>query len=142
MADIQTLDLPIKAEELTLIGTGGSARTRAVYVDGQRTGETVKTAGGSDVHRLTGMAVSLSGHGLDGAQVETGTPMDDVPAGAIFRVEGECSVTVRAEGRAGFGGGGPRGVLTVRVFAERLVPVGNVADLARQAPRPAQKGGE
>jgi hypothetical protein len=113
------------------------------YENGVKTDANVQR-GGVDVHRLTGVAVSVNGTGIDGATVETGTPLEDVPAGSIFRAEGVAEMSVRAEGRNGFGNGTARGVLSVNVYVERLVPVGNANDVLR--PRPAttsrRSGGE
>lgn len=141
MADINRLEIPARSEELLLVGTGGTVRTRAEFRDGQRTGETMKR-GGADVHRLTGLAVSLAGVGLDGATVETASPLDEVPAGQIFRAEGEVSVAVRADARPGFGDSGPRGVLGITVWVERLTPVGDVAALLTKSAPPQRSAKE
>ena len=121
---------------LLVIGTGGGGRTRAVYRDGERTEEVVEREG-SAVHRLTGVAVSIGGVGLDGAMVETSTPLETVDAGTIFRVEGSAELTVRADARPGFGDRGPRGVLSVSVYAQTLTPVGSVDQLLRGGSRRA-----
>jgi hypothetical protein len=136
MADLARLTLPVDPGSLLLIGTGGTSRTRAAYENGVKTDTNVQRAG-SDVHRLTGVGVSVNGTGLDGAVVETATPLENVPAGSIFRAEGVAEVSVRAEGRQGFSGGAPRGVLAITVFVERMVPVGNANSLLRSTP--AQK---
>lgn len=132
MSDLSRLTLPIDSSSVLLIGTGGTSRTRVVYENGVKTDSNVQR-GGADVHRLTGVAVSVNGQGLDGATVETATPLENVPAGGIFRAEGLAEISVRAEGRQGFGGGNPRGVLALTVFVERLVPVGNANDVLRGA---------
>ncbi len=132
MAELSRMTLPIDAGSVLLMATGGTARTKVAYENGVRTESNVQRAG-VDVHRLTGMAVSVGGQGLDGATVETSTPLEDVPAGGIFRAEGVAEVSVRAEGKSGFNGNGPRGVLALTVFVERLVPVGNANDLLRAA---------
>ena len=133
MSDISRVTLSVDPSSIMLIGTGGTSRTRAAYENGVKTDSNVQR-GGADVHRLTGVAVSVNGVGLDGAVVETGTPLENVPAGSIFRAEGLAEVSVRAEGRPGFGSGAPRGVLAVTVYVERLVPVGNANELLRGAP--------
>ncbi|AAS03181.1 hypothetical protein AFC81_07805 [Mycobacterium avium subsp. paratuberculosis] len=141
MADIARLTLNVDPASVLLLGTGGTSRTRAAYENGVKTEANVQR-GGVDVHRLTGVAVSVSGTGLDGAVVETSTPLENVPAGAIFRAEGAAEVSVRAEGRQGFGGGSPRGVLAVTVFVERLVPIGNANDVVRSSPQRRPAAGE
>jgi hypothetical protein len=132
MSEVSRLTLCVDPSTVLLIGTGGTARTRAAYENGVKTDSNVQRAG-SDVHRLTGVAVSVNGVGLDGAVIETATPLENVPAGGIFRAEGLAEVSVRADGRPGFAGGAPRGVLAVTVFVERLVPVGNANDLLKGA---------
>lgn len=118
--------------EVLVVATGGVARERAEYVDGERTGESVMR-GGAAVRRLTGMAVSVGGLGLDGAVVDTTTPLDEVEAGTIYRAEGEVEVGVRAEAKPGFKAGDkPRADLAFAVFIERLVPVGSAMDLLRK----------
>lgn len=118
--------------EILVVATGGSARERAEYVDGERTGESM-TRGGAAVRRLSGMAVSIGGLGLDGAVIDTTTPLEEVEAGTIYRAEGEAEVAVRAEAKPGFKEGDkPRGELVFTVFIERLVPVGSAMDLLRK----------
>lgn len=136
MADLTTLRVPVAADSLMVIGTGGGGRTRAVYRDGAVT-EDVVQRDGSAVHRLSGVAVSVAGIGLDGAVLETTTPLETVPAGTIFRVEGVAELSVRADARPGFGDRGPRGVLTVTVYAQTLTPVGTVDQLLRGGSRRA-----
>lgn len=136
MAEISRVTLPVDPAQVTVIGTGGESRTRAEYVGGVRSDVTVKRDG-VEVHRLTGVAVSVAGSGLDGAVVETATPLEAVEAGAVFRASGAVEVAVRADGKAGFNGGAPRGVLAVTVWVERLEPVGNLNDLLKRAqPQP------
>lgn len=130
MAELAKITLPVDSSSVLLIGTGGTSRTRAAYENGVKTEANVQR-GGVDVHRLTGVGVSVNGIGLDGAVVETSTPLENVPAGTIFKAEGVSEVSIRAEGRQGFSGGAPRGVLAVSVFVERMVPVGNAGDLLR-----------
>jgi hypothetical protein len=136
MADLNTLRVPVPPESLMVIGTGGGSRTRAVYHDGAATGAVIERDGAA-VHRLSGVAVSIAGIGLDGAVVETLTPLESVPAGTVFRVEGSAEVAVRADARAGFGDRGPRGVLVVTVYAQTLTPVGDVTQLLRTSSRRA-----
>lgn len=131
MADLNALRIPASADDVLVVGTGGSGRTRSVWRDGAATDAVVERDGAA-VHRLSGVAVSVGGTGLDGAVVETTTPLDVVPAGTVFRAEGAVEVSVRSDVRAGFAGRGPRGVLVVTVYAQRLIPVGNVGDLVRQ----------
>ncbi len=130
MADLTTLRVPVPADQLMVIGTGGGGRTRAVYKDGAATDDVVQRDGAA-VHRLTGVAISVAGVGLDGATLETTTPLEQVPAGTVFRVEGTAEVSVRADARPGFSDREPRGVLTVTVFAQTLTPVGSIEQLLR-----------
>lgn len=132
MPELSRVTLAVDPETVLLISTGGTARTRVQYENGVKTDANVQR-GGVDVHRLTGVAVSVNGTGLDGATVETATPLGEIKAGSIFKAEGVAEVQVRAEGRAAFGDGGPRGVLAMTVFVERLVPVGNATDVIRAA---------
>lgn len=136
MADLTTLRVPVPSELLLVIGTGGGGRTRTVYRDGAKTDELVERDG-SAIHRLTGVAVSVAGVGLDGAMLETTTPLETVEAGTIFRVEGTAELTVRADARPGFGDRGARGVLAVTVYAQTLTPVGSVDQLLRSGSRRA-----
>lgn len=142
MPELSKMTLAVDPSTVLLIGTGGTARTRAQYENGVKTDTNVQR-GGVDVHRLTGVAVSVGGTGLDGATVETASPLENVQPGSIFKAEGLTEVSVRAEGRAGCGDGAPRGVLAVTVFIERLVPVGNANDLLRSgAPSRRSANGE
>ena len=136
MAELTTLRVPVPSELLLVIGTGGGGRTRTVYRDGAKTDELVERDG-SAIHRLTGVAVSVAGVGLDGAMLETTTPLETVEAGTIFRVEGTSELTVRADARPGFGDRGARGVLAVTVYAQTLTPVGSVDQLLRSGSRRA-----
>lgn len=136
MADLTTLRVPVPSDLILVIGTGGGGRKRAVYRDNKKTEEVVEREG-SPVHRLSGVAVSIAGVGLDGAMVETSTPLETVEAGTIFRVEGAAELTVRADARPGFGDGGPRGVLAVSVYAQTLTAVGSVDQLLRGGSRRA-----
>ncbi len=136
MADLTTLKVPVPSELLLVIGTGGGGRTRTVYRDGAKTDELVERDG-SAIHRLTGVAVSVAGVGLDGAVLETCSELPIVQAGTIFRVEGTAELTVRADARPGFGDRGARGVLAVTVYAQTLTPVGSVDQLLRSGSRRA-----
>ncbi|WP_082949533.1 hypothetical protein [Mycobacterium sp. ACS4331] len=139
MPDLTSLKVPVPPELLLLIGTGGGGRTRTLYRDGAATEELVQRDGAA-VHRLSGVAVSVAGVGMDGAIVETTTPLETVEAGTIFRVEGAAELTVRADVRPGFGDRGPRGTLAVSVYAQTLTPVGTVDQLLRSGSR--RGGGE
>ncbi|WP_236742938.1 hypothetical protein [Mycobacteroides abscessus] len=70
------------------------------------------------------------------------TPLEEAPAGMVYRAEGVVELAVRADARPGFGDRGPRGVLALTVRIERLVPVGNVMDLLRQTPTAPKRGGD
>ncbi|WP_336671473.1 hypothetical protein [Tsukamurella sp. USMM236] len=129
MAELTSMVMPTPADQVFGVGTGGTAREKAAYVDGKRQDVAATWLDGSAVHRLTGIAISVAGQGLDGAVVETTTPLENVAAGTVFRAEGHVEIRVRADGRPGFNGGGPRGVLTVTVFIQRLVPVGAIDEL-------------
>lgn len=136
--------VPVSADALMVFGTGGGGRTRPVYRDGAVTDDVVQRDGAA-VHRLSGVAVSVAGVGLDGAVVETTTPLETIAAGTVFRVEGSAELLLRADARPGFGDRGPRGVLAVTVYAQTLTPVGSVTDLLRtsgSADTPRRRGGE
>lgn len=139
MADLTQIRVPVAPDAVLAIGTGGGGRTRTVYRDGAATDEVVQREGAA-VHRLTGVAVSVAGVGLDGAVVETLTPLETVAAGTVFRVEGMAELAVRADARPGFGDRGARGVLSVSVFVERLVPVGSVDQVIRSGARKPAAG--
>lgn len=135
MADLTNLRLPIPADQILVIGTGGGGRTRAVYKDGAATGDVVERDGAA-VHRLSGVAVSVAGAGLDGCVVETSTPLETVPPLTVFKVEGNAELAIRADARAGFGDRGPRGVLALTLFVQTLTPVGSV-EIPGRSPRRA-----
>ncbi|MCH9668461.1 MAG: hypothetical protein K0U78_00925 [Actinomycetia bacterium] len=139
MPELSRVMLAVDPDSVLLISTGGTARTRVQYENGVKTDSNIQRSG-ADVHRLTGVAVSVNGNGLDGATVETATPLAEIKAGSIFKAEGLVEVQIRAEGRAGFGDGAPRGVLATTVFVERLIPVGNATDVIRTA-SPARRSG-
>lgn len=142
MADMTRLDgLVLDAGQVLAIGTGGGGRAQRVYRDGAATDEPV-LVDGAQLHKLTGLAVSVGGVGLDGADVQTTTPLESVPAGTIFRAEGRCTLSVRADAKPGWGDRGPRGLLVVTVYIQRLEAVGSVNDLLRPAPATAKRGSE
>lgn len=140
MADLSRLVVPVVAESCQLIGTGGVVRQRVNYVNGERSDEPF-TRNGAAVHKVSsGLVVSLGGVGLDGASVETTTPLEEIVAGTIFRPEGVVELSIRAEVRPGFGDGGPRAVLMPTVFIETLTPLGSVTELLGRSQR--RSGGE
>jgi hypothetical protein len=143
MADMTRLDnLVLDPSTVFAIGTGGGGRAQRVYRDGAATEEPVMVDD-AQLHKLTGLAVSIGGRGVDGADVQTTTPLESVPAGTVFRAEGRCTLSVRADAKAGWGDRGPRGLLVVTVYIQRLTPVGSVTDLLRQPVAPAaRRGGE
>ncbi|MFJ6261576.1 hypothetical protein [Rhodococcus erythropolis] len=142
MADLTRLELGVDPTTVLVIGLGGEARERRVYAKGEATDEMVQRQGGS-VRRLSGVAVSVCGRGLDGAVLETSTPLESVPAGAIFRAEGEVSVSVRADAKPGFNGGSPRGSLAVTVYVQTLTPIGDLSTaLEAAASGNRRRGGE
>lgn len=144
MAELSRMSYRPTPDSVLIVGIGGVARQRKSYVNGAASDDP-PLRNGAAVQRVSGMAVSIDGVGLDGATIDTSTPLGDVTAGTIFRAEGEVEVQIRADARAGFNGGAPRGVLAVSVYVERLVPVGSAADLLRTASAPASKrasGGE
>ena len=98
---------------------------------------------GAAVRAVTGLAVSVAGVGLDGATVQTVTPLEEISAGQIYAAEGAVEIIARAEAKPGFGGGSPRADLNIVVFIERLVPKGDVTSLlagAASGGRRAQGG--
>jgi hypothetical protein len=133
MADLTRLDeLVLDPAQVIAFGIGGGGRAQRVYRDGNATDEPV-LVDGAQLHKLTGIAVSVGGRGLDGAQVHTSTPLDTVDAGVLFKAEGRCTLSVRADARPGWGDRGPRGVLAVTVYIQTLTPVGSVTDILRGA---------
>jgi hypothetical protein len=131
MADLTRLDeLVLDPSQVLAFGTGGGARAQRVYRDGTATDEPV-LVDDAQLHKVTGLAVSVGGRGLDGAEVQTTTPLDTVPAGMLFQAEGRCTLSVRADARPGWGNRGPRGVLAVTVYIQRLNPVGSVTDILK-----------
>lgn len=135
MAEISRVVIPCRSEDVLIIGTGGAGRERPEWRDGERTGEPVRRDGAA-VHRLSGVSVSLGGVGLDGATVETTTPLESVEAGTIFRAAGVVEVAARAEAKPGYGQDArPRGVQVITVFVERLEPAGDITTLLRATPQ-------
>ncbi|WP_006247649.1 hypothetical protein [Mycolicibacterium tusciae] len=141
MADLTRLDeLVLDPTQVLAFGTGGGARAQSVYRDGAATDEPV-LVDDAQLYKVTGLAVSVGGRGLDGAEVRTTTPLETVPAGVLFQAEGRCTLSVRADARAGWGNRGPRGVLAVTVYIQTLKPVGSVTDILRGANSGARRGG-
>lgn len=141
MAASNTLIIPIDPEQAMVIATGGVGKARQEYRDGQATGQALERDGAA-IWRLTGVAVSVAGQGLDGATVETATPLEEVPAGTIFAATGNCELTVRATATPGFGPNAtPRGQLAVTVWVETLTPVASVDDLLAGSRRNSAKAG-
>lgn len=123
--------LPVTPSEVLVIGTGGEAREVQEWRDGQQTGKPRLHDNGGAIKALSGVSVSVSGQGLDGASVTTTTPLEGIPAGKIFRASGEVSVTVRADARIVGRGTDQRarGEVVATVFIEQLEPVGDVNEL-------------
>lgn len=141
MADLTRLDeLVIDASQVIAFGIGGGGRAQRVYRDGTATDEPV-LVDGAQLHKLNGLAVSVGGRGLDGAQVHTSTPLDTIDAGVLFKAEGRCTLSVRADARPGWGDRGPRGVLAVTVYIQTLTPVGSVTDLLRTSGSTVRRNG-
>lgn len=138
MAQQKRSTIAVDAAQVTAVGTGGDVRPRAVWVDGQRLDEPETREGQTGtvtVHDAAGLAVSIGGHGQDGATVRIGTALDAIEAGTIYRAEGSVEVTHGVEARivdppdrAAFA----TGSLTTTVWIERLVPAGSVDDLLRK----------
>lgn len=141
MADLNRLDdVSLDPAQIMVFGTGGGARAQSVYRDGVATDEPV-LVDGAQLHKLTGLAVSVAGRGLDGAEVDTTTPLEEVPAGMLFQAEGRCTLSVRADAKPGWGNRGPRGVLSVTVYIQTLKPVGSVVDVVRAGAGAGAGGG-
>jgi hypothetical protein len=142
MAELTRLDeLVLDPNQVLAIGTGGGVRAQRAYRDGKATDEPV-LVDDAQLHKVTGLAVSVGGRGLDGAEVRTTTPLESVQAGVVFRAEGRCTLSVRADARPGWGDRGPRGVLAVTVYIQRLTPVGSVNDLLRAPANARRSSGE
>ena len=117
--------VPIDAKQTLILGTGGGGRERAEYVKGAATGAPM-LRNGSTLYRLSGVAVSVAGVGMDGVTVETATQLPAIEAGMVFACEGTVELTVGAKAEAGFQkGDAPRASLTVSLYVERLVPKGS-----------------
>jgi len=125
--------LPVPSDSVLIIGTGGESREQKEWAGGVATDNPILHSNGSSIRRLSGVSVSVAGQGLDGAEVSTTTPLDNVPAGAVFRASGEVMVNVR--GKAEIKGRGAdqraRAEVTIRVFVETLEPVGDVNSLLK-----------
>lgn len=133
MAEASSATVRVDPAKIVLVGTGGVGRERASYVEGKRQDSPMTWENGAAIRRLSGLAVSVDGVGYDAADVESTTPLDEVAAGTIFQAEGHAELRFRAEGRPGFGDGGPRGVLRTTIFVERLVPRASIADLLKSS---------
>ena len=94
---------------------------------------------GRPVRRLPGVTAVLDGVPLENFSVETTADVDNLGPGGLLAAQGEVSVTVRADAKAGFNGGAPRGSLAGKVFVENLTPIAALAELMAQAARRAGK---
>lgn len=137
------MEIMIAAEQITLLSQGGKARPKNAYVDGKATGPRLRNGA-----PVVGVPMAAIVEGADLADVdlavETSTPLEEVSAATIFAAEGECVLRIRADGRAGFGDGGPRGALIGTLYVERVVPRGDLAALlgkAAQHRKPAENHG-
>lgn len=137
------LKLPVPADSVLVIGTGGEAREMQEWSGGVATGKPQLHSNGGALRALSGVSVSVAGQGLDGAEVSTTTPLDAIPAGALYRASGEVTVTARADARITGRGADQRarGQVTARVFIETLEPVGDVNSLLKAGAGRA-KGGD
>lgn len=140
MAELTRFQTRIDPASVLVTSLGGDCPARMVYENGRRTDTPVTWRDGA-VRRFPG-SISVDGSGLPGADIETVTPLEEAPAGMVYRAEGVVELAVRADARPGFGDRGPRGVLALTVRIERLVPVGNVMDLLRQTPTAPKRGGD
>ena len=67
MADLNRLDdLVLDPTQVLAFGTGGGSRAQSVYRDGAATDEPV-LVDDAQLYKVTGLAVSVGGRGLDGA---------------------------------------------------------------------------
>lgn len=139
-----SLSFPIDPKEVLVVGTGGDSRERSEYRDGEATGRPLLHSNGSSIRGLSGVSVSVSGQGLDGAVVTTTTPIESVPAGTIFRASGEVKLTVRADARVVGRGSDARarGDVVAQLFVEQIEPVGDVNDLLAKGPASSAKSSE
>ncbi|WP_341258615.1 hypothetical protein [Gordonia malaquae] len=136
--------VPTVADSVTVIGLGGTAKIRQAYEDGRRLGD-MTADNGKVIRRLSGVAMSVAGVAVDGVTIDTTSVLEEVPAGVIFKASGEVELTIRAEGRAGFGNGGPRGVLQATAYIEELTPVGTLSDVlatTKAAPTTSKAGAQ
>lgn len=118
------LVLGLNPRDLMLVGTGGGAAVRNEWADGKPS-ETPMVRNGGALRRLSGIAVALNGVGLDGATIESTTPLDKIESGVVFRAEGECELRVWAAAKKNERSGKLFAELNTTLFVERLVPVGN-----------------
>lgn len=130
------LKLPVPAESVVVVGTGGESREMQEWAGGVATGKPQLHSNGSALRALSGVSVSVAGQGLDGAEVSTTTPLDGIAAGAIYKASGEVTVTARADAKITGRGAEQRarGQVTARVFIETLEPVGDINALLKSAP--------
>lgn len=140
MASIRSLTIPLDPSQVLLIGTGGGGVVRAEWVDGERTGESI-TRDGADLRRLSGISVSAAGIGLDGAVVETTTPLDEVGAGTVFAVSGTCELFVRSSSYVDFRGNS-QSELVCTLYVQTLTPVLQVQDALQSRTPRRNAGGE
>src|SRR5699024_11575167 len=75
--------LPVPSDSVLIIGTGGESREQKEWAGGVATDNPILHSNGSSIRRLSGVSVSVAGQGLDGAEVSTTTPLDNVPEGAV-----------------------------------------------------------
>lgn len=132
---------PVDAKQVMVVGTGGESREKAEYENGAATGMPERYSSGAAICRLSGVAVSVGGAGLDGVAVTTTTPMETVPAGTVFRASGDVVLTMRANARLVGRGDQARalGDLQASIFIETLEPVGDLSELLSKTPAPAAK---
>ncbi|MFT4044699.1 MAG: hypothetical protein QM673_16185 [Gordonia sp. (in: high G+C Gram-positive bacteria)] len=148
MADPTKVTIPISAHSLILFSGGGEGRVVREYEGGKPTGQNRKGPNGADLWRLNGVSPSLAGKGVEGAVVETTTPLEKLDPGTIFAAEGAVEMTVTAQAKPGYGDSGPRGTLGVRIFVETLTPRGNIgalladtaSEILNDTPRRAKAG--
>lgn len=98
MAELSRMSYRPTPDSVLIVGIGGVARQRKSYVNGTASDDPL-LRNGAAVQRVSGMAVSIDGVGLDGATIDTSTPLGDVTAGTVFRAEGEVEVQIRRRSR-------------------------------------------
>lgn len=119
---MRNLTLPLPTNKLQLVAAGITSQTRAEWVDGKRT-DNIQQRNGADLHFLEGVLAVFDGANLD-VTISTTTPLPEgLPAGTMFRVEGEAELYVRGQAQAGFNGGAPRATLVGSLYCEKLTPV-------------------